>query len=398
MTDPIKRAMDLRTVLKKDDKIMVINFPETLLGKDTDDIKKFPNVHTGEVVFRNKINVVDIDPFFAKGYRRKFQDIRQMSEQGIEQLVRTAEFDFPLWFKHRPGFDMRKIMDYNPGFIAEVAGCNFNGGKGGGCRYCYNDDKSNEGCFGKDKALLSADAHLDSMLAARERMRRIYAEKGFDLNLRVLRLSGGEPTLVLDYLLDLLRKAESRGLALDYHLDTNLSTGSVIDALERDAVYEKDILNKLAKYDIKVLAAIKGTDDANIQDNTRTSTTIADQKYSIAKFLNAGFDLFFQMYNPNPESLRQYLEDMDSMVENFALRLHIGQLHTQAATADRIDLEAKANNVDPAYFRNSAEQKWKRNYEASIPILEEYLTERYGVQYKQLTRSDVPIQLIGPKV
>ena len=396
-TDAINRALELRKTLRKDDKVLVTDFSNTLQGKDTSKvIDLMPNIRTGENVFRAKFNIKDIDPKAAVEYKMPFKDIRTMSGLEIEDLIKRQEFDFPLWFKHNKGFDIKRATDYNTPFIAQVGGCNFHDGTAtGGCWYCFVDDKSNDGKVSEGKAWLGVEEVVDSMLSARKKIRNFYnQEHNFDLDIKVLRISGGEPTIVLDYVLDVWREIAKRGVDLVGQIDSNLSTGSVVKRFEKEGIYEKNILEKLAEHPVKVLTAIKGTDEANLQSNVQSNATMKEQLYSIKRFLRAGFDIYPQMYNPNPDSLWSYLDKMDRHIENFSLRIHIGPLKVYGPTTQRLTHEEKRLGIAPEELIQRKKQEWDDNYKNGCEVMDSYLVENYGVGYKDSVRSDVPLKLL----
>jgi pyruvate-formate lyase-activating enzyme len=394
-TDPIKRALELRKTLISDGRILVADFSNTLQGKDTSKvIDLMPNVSTGEYVFRTKVNVKPIDPLAAKEYKTEYFDIREKTPEAIEAFIRKQEFDFPLWFKHDKGFDIKRVLDYNPPFIVQVAGCNFHDGSAsGGCWYCFVDDASNSGYPGAGKATLGIDETINSMLSARETIRKQYAESGHDLSLKVLRTSGGEPTIVLDWILNLWRKIAKRGCDFVGQLDTNLSTASIVEQFEKKGIYEPNTLEKLAEFPVKVLTAIKGVDEHNLQENVQSTAKMADHVQSIRKFLKAGFDIYPQMYNPDPSTLKAYLEQMDSIIENFSPRIHLGPLKVYGPTKRRLELKAKRDGTDPEVVLRAMAQTWKDNYERSCAIINHHLQQNYGVSYKETTRSDVKLKI-----
>jgi len=394
--DPIKRALKLRETLKLDDKVLVTDFSDTLQGVDTSRvIDLMPIVGTDNYVFRAKVNVKEIDPIAARKYGVEFFDMTQKTDAQIEAFIRKQEFDFPLWFKHNEGFSMQRIGDYNPPFIFQVAGCNFHDGSStGGCWYCFVDDKSNDGAVGAGKTFLGVDETINSMLSAREKIKAAYKKQGTDLDIKVLRVSGGEPTIVLDWVLDLWREIGKRDLDFVGQIDSNLSTGIVVDSFEKQGIYEANILEKLAEYPVKVLTALKGVDEENLQCNVQSLATMEVQMYSLKKFLEAGFDIYPQMYNPNPETLGDYLRTLDEAVENLSLRVHIGPLKVYGPNTIRLTLEAKRRGEDPAEFIEKQKAEWDANYKNGCEVMDQYLRERHGVGYKEVTRSDVELKVL----
>jgi uncharacterized Fe-S cluster-containing radical SAM superfamily protein len=392
--DPVKRAFELRKTLKKEDKVLVTDFSGTLQGKDTSRvIDLMPNVSTGEYVFRTKVNVKEIDPLAVDVYGKDFFDITKKSDKEIEDFLKTREFDFPLWFKHHQDFSMQKVRDYNTPFILQVAGCNFHdGSSSGGCWYCFVDDKSNNGIVENGKTFLSTADTIDSMLSARDKIKNAYPTNA--PHIRVLRTSGGEPTLALDWILDLWREVEKRGLDFVGQIDSNLSTGRVVEEFEKQGVYEENILEKLAQYPIKVLTALKGSDNNNLESNVQSTQTLETQKRSLKRILKAGFDIYPQMYNPKPETLEGFLGELDSEVENLSLRIHIGPLKVYGPTKARLSIEAMRQGKNAEEFLKEKQTEWDGNYANSCEVLDKYLRERYGVGYKETTRSDVKLKLL----
>ncbi|MBU2634577.1 MAG: radical SAM protein [Nanoarchaeota archaeon] len=391
-TDPIKRALELRKTLIYNDKVLVADFTNTLQGIDTSKVIELMPKATGEFIFRTKVNVKEIDPLASKKYKVNFFDITKKTNEEIENFIRKQDFDFPLWYKHEPNFSMINVLDYNLPLILQVAGCNFHdGSSSGGCWYCFVDDESNDGKLGKGKVSLSIDELIEGILDARNKIKSIYKKEILNIDTKVLRISGGEPTIVLDWVLNTWRKIS------DYdfvgQIDSNLSTSKVVDYFQEQGIYEDNILEKLAEYPIKVLTALKGVNEKNLQNNVQSNTTIEAQLESIKKFLKAGFDIYPQLYNPNPGSLETYLKKMDNLIENFSLRVHLGPLKIYAPTAKRLTLEAQRQNIDPDVFIEKKKEEWDSNYKNGCEIMDKYLRKTCGVGYKETTRSDIKLTL-----
>ena len=404
--DPVKRAIELRKSLvsriysagdvqeRDNSRILVVDYTNTLQREDTSKvIEPMPNVHTNELVFRTKFNVKELDINASNKYKKKFFDVSQHSDDEIEEFVRKQDFDFPLWFKHNNGFSMKSICDYNAPFTFQVAGCNFHDGTPkGGCLYCFVDSDSNDGNRGNGKTLLSIDDAIDSMMDARQKMKEDYAGSGKQLELKVLRASGGEPTIVLDWILGLWREIGRRNLDLVGQLDSNLSTGPVVDYFEKEGIYEQNILEKLAEHPVKVLTALKGDDQKNLESNVQANTRMETQLYSLKKFIKAGFDIYPQLYNPDHLMLYSFLARMDSEIENFALKLHIGPLKAYGPNLARLRYAAKTLKLNPDEYIRKKQAEWETNYKMSCEVLDAYLNVEHNVGYKEITRSDVRLK------
>ncbi|MBS3107728.1 hypothetical protein J4468_02325, partial [Candidatus Woesearchaeota archaeon] len=252
MINPIQRAFKLRETLYRNGEILVVDFSETLQGIDSSKILDLMPKTTGGFVFRTKVNIKEIDPMAAEKKEINFFNLKGKNDAEIENFLKIQEFDFPLWFKHTDGFSMQRVLDYNPPFIFQVAGCNFHDGSStGGCWYCFVDDRSNDGKPTKGKSYLSTDQTIASMIIARGKIRQAYQKYDVNVGIKVLRASGGEPTIVLDWILDLWRTIERRGLDFVGQIDSNLSTGILVDAFEKEGIFEFNTLKKLAQYPIK---------------------------------------------------------------------------------------------------------------------------------------------------
>ncbi len=394
-TDPIDRALQLRKSLIRNNRVLVADFSDTLQGKDTSKvIDLMPIIGTQHYPFRTKVNIKEIDPLASLTYGKEYFDLSTKSDSEIEDFLRKQEFDFPLWYKHEDQFKMNEAHFYNAPFILQIAGCNFHDGtSSGGCWYCFVDDRSNDGKISEGKVLLGIKETIDSMLSARKTIADQYQKLGHDTDLKVLRTSGGEPTIVLDWILNLWREVGDRNLDFVGQIDSNLSTASIVDYFESEGIFEEFTLEKLAEYPIKVLTALKGVDNDNLQTNVQSKTSVEDQLYSITRFVNAGFDIFPQMYNPDPKKLKRYLTDMDNQIDNFSLKVHIGPLKLYGPNAQRLILEAQRKDVNPDIFISDQLYFWNTNYEQSCEVLDKYLRERHSVGYKEVTRSDVKLKM-----
>jgi uncharacterized Fe-S cluster-containing radical SAM superfamily protein len=397
VTDPIKRAIELRETLVKDGELLAVNFSGTLQGKDTSRvIDLMPLVGTNNYPFRAKVNVKGIDPFAAEEYKVPLFDVRSKSDKEIEDFVKAGEFDFPLWFKHHKDFAMKDVLNYNPPFIVQAAGCNFHDGTPcGGCFYCFVDDLSNDGLVTAGKVYLGVEKTVDSMVDAAKKVKAQYADAGYNLDMKVLRTSGGEPTIALDWILNIWREIDKRSLPFVGQIDSNLSTGKVVDEFEKNGIYEKNTLEKLAEYPIKVLTAIKGVSNENLVQNVQSTNTLEDQLYSIRKFVGAGFDIYPQMYNPDPKKLEQFLFMMDNEIENISRRIHIGPLKLYGPNKARLTAIAKRDGLDPETLIQDKKKEWDSNYKAGCEIINDYLVKRYGVGYREEVRSDVQLELFS---
>jgi uncharacterized Fe-S cluster-containing radical SAM superfamily protein len=394
--DAIKRARALRKKLVNEKKeLLVAEFSDTLIGKDTSKIVDLqPIVGTEKYVLRTKVNIKEFDFFASKieGFEYINPMIRNKTE--IENFAKKQSFDFPLWFKKDKEFDLRKINYYNIPLIFQVAGCNFhNGSSIGGCNYCFVDDELNNGKKAKNKTYLSINDAFNTLVTTKEKFQEKYIKLNFLMDPRLVRISGGEPSIAFDWSLKLFEKLAKQNLGFVGSIDTNLSTGRLIDEFENEEVFEKYTLERLAELNVTFLGAIKGVDDKNLMGNVNAKTSIEEQVYSIKKMVNAKANIFFQMYNPNPNTLDDYLSMMDENIENFTLRLHIGDLKLYGPNKQRLGQIAEKKGIESEKYLTRKVNEWDRNYSKGVEILSDYIRKRHGVEYKEVVRSDVDLKV-----
>ena len=342
----------------------------------------------GNYVFRIKINSKRIDPLAAAAYFKEHRPIEQMSDKEIEEFINHEEFDFPLWFKHEPGFNVRRANDYNGPIILQVGGCNFN------CVFCFVDDKSKDGKKCPGKVFTSVEDAIAGFISAKQEIIDFYASKGCIIDPKVVRISGGEPSFILPWIVDLWKEIDKRGLDFVGQVDTNLST---VISLPSSQKY----WSKLARYPVKVLAGIKGVTTENITENINVPgddgckeevLTIEEQALALKKLVALGLDVYPQVYNPDPEKLWDWLCDMDAEIENFSLRVHIGPLNADyGVTKARLTKEAVGLGIDPVEYIAYKKKEWDRRYQDSVKVIGQYLLDNYGLLYRETTRSDVKL-------
>ena len=404
-TDPIARALELRKSLERENEngekeFLFVDFTGTLQGKDTSKIiDTLPNSR-GNYVYRCKCNDKTIDPLAVDVYGKEYFDVTSKTPAEIVNHIKGVEFDFAEWFRGMEGYDIKRAADFNLPIITQIAGCNFHDGSPtGGCWYCFVDYSSNDGVPGKGKAFMTAKESLEGAKNAREKIKRSYMERaGFDIDPRVIRASGGEPTLALDYVLGMWRELKKQNLDFVGQLDSNLSTGKVVKKFEDEGIYEDNILKKLASFNrtnpIKVLAAIKGVSAENFENSVQSCMTTDDQMASLESLLAAGMDIYPQMYNAEPAALLPYLETMDERIEKFSNKIHVGPIKIYGPTEARLTEYAKANGKEPAQVIAEKKAEWDKNYAKDVEIIENYLMDNYGIHYKEIPRSEIRLRLL----
>lgn len=355
-----------------------MNFENTIQKQD---LTKgyFKDEGTGTFPYRSKVNVKAFDPELrvTKGLPPfNFKD-----KQAVLDEMRV-EFDIPHWFLAKAGDSLENIQAYDMAQTYQVRGCNYTngldlgmGGEVSGCVPCYVENDSNSGNPAKG-VYLSIENIVDSF-------QKMQKERGT----KVIRSTGGEPFVVPEHILALYRELENRGVKpILAQIDTNLSTGRLIEHLEKEGILEKNILGKIAEYDPKLLVAFKGTSDESIRQNIQAVCSVEEQTYSLKKIVEAGLDVYPYIYNPDPGTFEGFIGDLQKTFPNILPRIHIGLLKMYTPTKQRITLLAQRYNKDPVELIAYYENMWKSNYEGSCKIMEALCLKQEGVHYKEIPR------------
>lgn len=384
--NPFERGIELRKTLVKDDKVLCVDFEKTVQKQDLTK-GHFKDEATGTYPYRAKINIKHInDEWRAKNSLPPLKMSDFSDKESLYRAIKEAldeEFDIPLWFLRKAGDDLENISVYDMAVTYQIKGCDYHdGNKSGGCVYCFVDNKSNSG-EPEDGTYLSVKNIVDSFQSISKK-----------IGTKVIRTSGGEPTLVLDHILSLYEEMERRGIdPILAQFDTNLSTGKLIEYFEEEGVYEKNILEKIAYYDPKVLVAFKGTSDESISQNVQAGCTVDDQTYSLTKLVKAGLDVYPYIYNPDPKTLESFINRLEGRFENMLPKIHIGQLKVYTPTRERVALIAQDMGRKPKDLLSLYGAEWNSNYEKSCEIMNSLCLQRLGVRYKEIERPFVKIKL-----
>jgi uncharacterized Fe-S cluster-containing radical SAM superfamily protein len=291
----------------------------------------------------------------------------------------AERFDMPSWALYRMENSKELsegLKKYNHVFIYQLKACNLR------CPYCYVDDANKDGKETSDSKFFSIEEIVDVFIKNRnEKINRI-------------RPSGGEPTLVIEQLFELLKKLDEIGLTKEVYVqsDTNLTTGHFIDSLIERGELRENILEEIASYkNFGLLASFKGTDPESFARNTKSNPSLFEEQfYSFGKYLEAGIDVYPFLYNPNPRSLESFI---DKLVREFGKkvckRVWVFPIKMYEVTRDRLLKEAEGKPIKLDDYLKQYEEEWKRNFEESEKIMKKIMDERFGCSYKKVLRVDV---------
>lgn len=363
-------------VLKKENgtlNILLANFSNSEQKKDIE--YRTPVI---EDFFRTKIDVKDWRD--KQDYRKDSKDFDWSNKEAIMNSM-ASNFDMPSWAYYH--LENKKELDeglnkYCEPFIYQLKACNIH------CPYCFVDDFNKNGKFDNGARFFSIPEIVDEF--EKEREKRVKE----DLNhVCRIRASGGEPTVVPEQWLAMLQEIEKRNLGdkIHFHSDTNLTTGYFLDELEEKGEIEKNIFEKIGQYkNFGLLCSFKGTDVKNFVKNTRAN---ANPEYfynifhSFEKFVKAGIDAYPFFYNPNPETLENFLEELARKFGD-AVYLKTWVFPLKMYEPVRARLGEKAS----AY-----EREWSDNFKMAEEKMREILQRKFGVNYKKSLRAGIKLEV-----
>jgi organic radical activating enzyme len=356
----IKRCDSLsrRVVKEKGNsrKYLLANFSGTAQKKDIE-------VHTstmGNDFYRTKDNL----------------KVNSDNEAELEVAVKS-QFDMPDWASRKLGLSLAST---NLAFMPQLKACNVH------CPWCFVDDQNKNG-EKETGEYFSISEVVDAFQSARK-------ESGKPLHL--MRLSGGEPTLAPWQWLELLQELNSRGLSKGVYFqgETNLTTGHFIEYLQKENRLDRDFLKRVSEYNnFGVLCSFKGTDTESFlraigfckKDGTsdkRFSFLEEERWYSFDKMVRAGIDCYPFVYDPNPQTIRSFLEKgFREYGENFVSKTWVFPLKLYGPEKERLTKKG----IDPELYQTQLSDNFKRSEELMYKLVPHYT----GHEYKAIPRTGI---------
>lgn len=296
--DPIKKAEILREKMMKDGKYLITKF----------DIQE---QNTGKVLdayFRYK-NYIDNKEWFSASLKDiwspKFLGLTQNFWSVPIEQTKKLEFQNPPYSAaYRLDKDPR---EYNKVFTIQLSGCDYD------CNYCYVPRESNVANikFGK---YFSVKEIVNYFLSAAEKSKE---------PIKVMRISGGNPTIIPEIILDIYNEIRNQNLNIYLWIDTNLSSLKYLEDLKSD--FEKILVQK----NIGVVGCFKGTCNEDFSLITGAEPHHYEKQFETAKwFLNRGADFYAYLpalvYGNNvEEKSRKFIKRLKNLNKNLPLRTEV---------------------------------------------------------------------------
>jgi organic radical activating enzyme len=337
--------------------------------------------------FRAKINVKAFDD--AERAKKGLKPF-DFSDNSAVLKALGDEFDMPYWAFVRLGKAV-PLKDLRKTFIYQLVSCNYS------CPWCYVDDiNKRPSAFGAK--FISTKKVVDA-----------FEQEKANQPIYNIRPSGGEPTLMIEQWIEVLRDTEKRKLTAYMQGDTNLSTGHFLDELERTAEIEPHLLEKVAEFEnAGVLCSFKGTDRESfltaagfikkdskgraIVDSfgrfvpdDRFSFLEPERFYTFKKMLTAGLDAYPFVYDPNPNTLEAFMErGAKEFGEGFYLKTWV--LPIKLYGPEKVRLIALG--VDPVQYQKQLDVNFARSKE----VMQEIIWKKFGINYQAVPRTGVRLE------
>jgi len=276
------------------------------------------------------------------------------------------------------GFDMYNdsLMDYPSIIQSKMAGkweaynrlisvhipvCPFN------CWHCYNDKKLHAAKDGSD------------YYAAQEIVTKFLEQRNFDkasgLESNVLRITGGEPLLVPELILETLNILKESGLDKEVFVwtETNLFPLAADDKLSFSS---QNILDELAKFDnLAIHPCFHGIDSINIEEIIgKHKISLPDFIKGIKSLIDHKLDIYPTIGSNvcNPVSLQDFFKQLYEIHKNLPMRFALIEydLHRYSPIQDRVG--ADQPTIAKLYSKYQTLRIWNQ-------LLQYYYGYGYGV-------------------
>jgi len=315
--------------------------------------------------FRAKINVKAFDD--GERAKKNLPPLDFHNDQEVFNALKK-EFDMPYWALnsiHKPLKDLKNT------FIYQLVACNYN------CPWCYVDDINK-----------NPSAHGAKFFSTREVV-DVFKQEQEKQPLYNIRPSGGEPTLMIEQWLEVLKEIDKRSLTAYMQGDTNLSTGHFLERLEEKGEIENHLLEKVASFsNVGVLCSFKGTDKESFLKAAgmpkKYDFLEEERWYTFSKMLRAGIDAYPFVYDPDPVTLESFMEKgAEKFGDGFYLKTWVLPIKLYGPEIERL----KRSGASPEAYQKQLDF----NFNASTEIMQRLIWRKFGLNYQAVPRT-------GPKL
>ena len=235
----------------------------------------------------------------------KFLGLNENIDSVSIKQVKKLEFQNPSYSAaNRLGGDPR---EYSKVFTIQLSGCDFD------CNYCY-----------VPKQINIANPELGKYFSAKEIVSHfLSAKENSKEPMNVIRISGGNPTIIPEIIVDVYNEIKKQNLDVYLWIDSNLSTPKY---LEKSKEKLKNILNQK---NVGVVGCFKGVCKEDFSLLTGAESEYYQKQFETAKwFLERGTDFYVYLpalvYKNNiEEKLTIFVERLREIDKNLLLRVEV---------------------------------------------------------------------------
>lgn len=221
------------------------------------------------------------------------------------QEVKKLEYQNPAYSSaYRLGGDPRKFSKV---FTIQLAGCDYD------CNYCY-----------VPKELNVANPKLGKYFSAEEIISHfLIAQENSKEPMNIVRISGGNPTIVPEIIVDVYNEIKNRQLNVYLWIDSNLSTPKYLEDLGGE------IKNILKQKNVGVVGCFKGVSKEDFAVIAGAEPQYYEEQFKTVKwFLDYKTDFYVYLPalvygNDLEEKIRIFIERLKGLNKNLPLRTEI---------------------------------------------------------------------------
>lgn len=299
--DQSKIASNVRAKMMKNGKYLIAKIEGTV--QETNHPEKLLGTHFRykEYIDNREWLSASLDGIWSPKFLGLVKDIWSVP---IEEIKKLEFQNPPHSAAYRLGSDPR---NYNKVFTIQLAGCDFD------CNYCYVPKQLNAANpkFGR---FFSAKEIIDHFVSAKEKSKE---------PMKVVRISGGNPTILPEIIVDIYNEIENRDMDVYVWIDSNLSTSKYLEKLENS------LGSILKQKNIGIVGCFKGVCKEDFALLTGTEPEYYENQFETANwFLGQKSDFYVYLpalvYENNiKEKLRIFIERLRELHENLPLRTEV---------------------------------------------------------------------------
>jgi len=308
MLNPDKRAYLLRPRMMKEGKYLITRIEGSAQEADPNKILdmyfRYKNYISGDNEFEKEWLTTTLKEVWSTKFLGLVNNFWSRPIEEIKKLeYQNPQYSAAYKLKGKTG-DPR---DYNKVFAVQVSGCTY------ACNFCYVPPEINAAnqAFGK---LFSADDILNYFLSAKTKSKE---------PMNVIRITGGETTIIPEIILDVFNEIEKRRLEIYLWIDTNLSSSNYIEKIE------SDLKNILQRKNVGVVGCFKGVSEKDFSMLTGAEPEFYEKQFETARLLlDWRTDLYLYLpaliyENDIEKKAGDFIERLRELNKNLPLRLEM---------------------------------------------------------------------------